>query len=165
MNKLGWAGGALALSLLVAPAVFGTHEPDHRFTVYGTVYDDQGRPTPDVKVFVVDTRVDQGVTAFTGRNGKYEALLHLHDADLGNEIVVTALKERKTVRVEFNPKDKTTPRKVRLDFGAPGVGSSGVGLSGTVIVLMVALVAGALAGIAFARRRKPSAKKAGKKGR
>ena len=165
MNKLGWAGGTFAFLFLVASAAFGTHEADHRFTVYGTVYDDQGQPAPDVKVFVVDVRVDQGVTAFTDRSGKYEALLHLHNADLGDEIVVTALKERKTVRADFNPKDKSTPRKVRLDFGAPGAGSSSMGSKGIVIVLMVALVAGAAAGVAFARRRKTSVKKAGKKGR
>lgn len=165
MNKLRWAGGAFVGLFLVASAALATHEPDHRFTVYGTVYDETGQPAPDMKVFVVNERLDQGVTAFTDGKGNYEALFHLHNADLGDEIIVTARKERKTVRADFNPKDRSTPRKVRLDFGAPGAGGSGSGSKGMVNVLIVALVVGGLVGVVFARRRKKSAGKSGRKGR
>ena len=160
----GWVFGALWLLLLCAPPALATHEADHRFIVYGTVRDDHGRPVPDAKVIVVDPRVDQGMTAFTGSDGDYEALLHLHNADLGDEITVTALDQKKTVRAEFDPNDKTTPRKARVDFGAApseAPGSKGYG-AGAVLGAALIIVAAAVA-LHRRRRRKGSATQKGRK--
>lgn len=120
MERVQWAGFSPALLwflVLFAPPAFATHEVDHRFIVHGTVRDGQGRPVPDAKVIVVASRLNEGMTAFTDRNGRYEALLHLHNSDLGDEIIVTAMDQRKSIRVEFDPNDLSTPRGAEVDFG------------------------------------------------
>lgn len=142
----------LALLLFATP-VFATHDVDHRFVVYGTVRDDRGNPVADAKVIVADSRVNEGMTAFTGRNGDYDALLHLHNTDLGDEITVTALGERKTIRAEFDPNDKTTPRKVRVDFGAaPNKTSGSKKWYEGKAVLGTAMVVGAAVAVTLLRR-------------
>ncbi|HEY4485621.1 MAG TPA: carboxypeptidase-like regulatory domain-containing protein, partial [Nitrospiria bacterium] len=81
-RKVFWAGVTAVLWLNAVPAL-ATHEVDHRFMVYGTVRDDQGRPVRDAKVIVVDPRLSEsGMTAFTDGSGYYEAVLHLHNTDL-----------------------------------------------------------------------------------
>lgn len=117
-----WVWGIVPVLIFFVSPAFATHEMDHRFIVHGTVRDDRGNPVANAKVIVVDPRLDQGMTAFTDRNGDFEALLHLHNTDLGDEIIVTALDQKKTVRAEFDPNDKSTARKARVDFGAPGTG-------------------------------------------
>jgi len=170
IGRWAWGGGAwLVLFVLVPSQGFATHETDHRFTVYGTIRDDQGHPVADTKVIVVDPRLDEGMTAFTDRNGDYEALLHLHSTDLGDEIVVTALDRRKSVRAEFDPNDKVTVRKARVDFGAPGTGGLGSGWFGVPVLAVAALTVGA--GIVFLyvrrgqRRRHSVSQNSGTKGR
>ncbi|HET6464735.1 MAG TPA: carboxypeptidase-like regulatory domain-containing protein [Nitrospiria bacterium] len=165
-----WGGGAwLVLFVLASSQALATHETDHRFTVYGTVHDDQGHPVADTKVIVVDPRLDEGMTAFTDHNGDYEALLHLHSTDLGDEIVVTALDRRKSIRAEFDPNDKVTVRKARVDFGSPGTDHPASGWFGAPVLAGAALVVGA--GVAFIyfrrrqRRRHPASQKSSTKGR
>ncbi|MBI3595687.1 MAG: carboxypeptidase regulatory-like domain-containing protein [Nitrospirae bacterium] len=162
--KWGWGAWLFLLVLLSSPA-FATHETDHRFTVYGTVHDDHGHPVADTKVIVVDPRLDEGMTAFTDRNGDFEALLHFHSTDLGDEIIVTALDQRKTIRAEFEPNDKVSVRKARVDFGAPGTDHPVSGWFGVPV-----LAGGALAvGVAFVylrrrrRRRHPASQKSRKR--
>lgn len=162
-----WFWGIWVLLLLAAP-VFATHEADHRFTVYGTVHDDRGDPVADAKVIVVDPRLDEGMTAFTDRNGDFEALLHLHNTDLGDEIIVTVLDQKKTIRAEFDPNDKVTFRKARVDFGAPGSGRSRSGWYGTRTLTGAVLIVAAAVFIVLRRSRRrmhPTSKKSRKKGR
>ena len=155
------------LMLLASPA-FATHETDHRFTVYGTVRDDRGNPVADARVIVVDPRLDEGMTAFTDRNGDFEALLHLHNADLGDEIIVTALDQKKTIRAEFDPNDKVTVRKARVDFGAPGSGRPKSGWDESRIWIgAVLIVAAATIFMVYQRvrhRKHPASSKSRKKG-
>jgi hypothetical protein len=164
-----WIWGVLGGLLLFSSPAIATHEADHRFTVYGTVHDEGGKPVKDAKVIVVDPRLDEGMTAFTDRNGDYEALLHLHNTDLGDEIIVTVLDQRKSVRAEFDPGDKVTVRKARVDFGAPGSDRPGSGWSGSPALLGSVLLAMAVTVYIYfrrSRRRKHRAsKKARKKGR
>lgn len=159
---------ALMVLFIFAPPVFATHEMDHRFTIYGTVHDDRGDPVADAKVIVVDPRLDEGMTAFTDRNGDYEALLHLHNTDLGDEVVITALDQRKTVRAEFDPNDKVTARKARVDFGAPGSDRPKSGWDESRIWIgAVLIVAAAAIFMVFQRvrhRKHPASKKSRKKG-
>jgi hypothetical protein len=140
------------LFILSSSPAFATHEVDHRFTVYGTVYDDRGRPVADTKVIVVDPRLDEGMTVFTDRNGEFEALLHLHNTDLGDEIIVTALDQRKTIRAEFDPNDKVTVRKGRIDIGAPGTGRPGFWGIGMSVLAGTVLMAGVTVAFVFWRR-------------
>jgi hypothetical protein len=111
--------------------------------VYGYVRDAQGHTAQDIKVMVVDNRIGEGSTAFTDRNGYYEVLLHLHDANQGDEITITTPNETKTINANFDPEDHTTERKVQVDFGGPpsagsSSGSAVVWMSGAGVVLMIA---------------------------
>lgn len=117
---LGLAGLA-ALSYPVASLAM--HEVDHRFTVDGYVCGPDGRPAPDVRVSVQDTRVSVGAAAYTDSQGYYKAALHLHNENRGDPIAVTALEEQKRVAAEFDPKDARSERKVRVNFGS-GCGSA-----------------------------------------
>ncbi|HEY5648998.1 MAG TPA: carboxypeptidase-like regulatory domain-containing protein [Nitrospiria bacterium] len=147
--------------LSLAPPAYSTHEADHRFEVFGTVRDAGGKPVADAKVIIVDSRVDQGTTVFTGSDGKYKATLHLHNENLGDEIVVAAQGDRKTVRAEFDPADTESKRSVRVDFGAPAApGSENRGIGkiaalGSVLLVIAALV------VVYARksRRRSGGKK------
>ena len=147
----GWSAWPILFIVSSSPA-FATHENDHRFTVYGTVHDDRGHAVADIKVIVVDPRLDEGMTVFTDRNGEFEALLHLHNADRGDEIIVTALDQRKTVRAEFDPNDKVTVRKARVDFGASESRVPGFWGGGMSMLAGAVLMAGAAAAFVFWRR-------------
>lgn len=102
---------------LFTVSAWATHENDHRYKVYGEVRDNTGKPTPDVKVMITLTRVDEGNTVFTDKNGHYETILHIHSENLGDEIIVNAKDESKKIRAEFDPNDKSTERGSRVDFG------------------------------------------------
>lgn len=163
--KRGGVGWLIGIILSSSPAL-ATHEVDHRFTVYGTVHDDQGLPVADAKVIVVDPRLDEGMTAFTDPDGDYEALLHLHNSDLGDQIIVTALDQRKTVRAEFDPGDKVTVRKIRVDFGASGTDHPASRWFKVSAVAGAALTAVGVAFVIWRRRqRKLTAHSPRKKGR
>ncbi len=168
MTGLFHAGGALGVTialLLIVPPVFATHEVDHRFIVFGTVRDAQGSPIPDAKVIVVDPRLNEGMTAFTDRRGDYEALLHLHSTDVGDEIIVTALDQRKSIRAEFDPNDVRTDRKVRVDFGPAEAAPPPQSRTRTGLVMGLILAVGAVAGFVLFRRyqRKGSVSPKGRK--
>lgn len=161
-----WVWGIVPVLIFFASPALATHEMDHRFIVHGTVRDDRGNPVANAKVIVVDPRLDQGMTAFTDRNGDFEALLHLHNTDLGDEIIVTALDQKKTVRAEFDPNDKSTARKARVDFGPPGTGRSGSEWYGSRMLAGAALVIAAGVFVLFRRyrrRKHPPSQKSRKK--
>jgi hypothetical protein len=131
--------------VILPTTVWATHEADHRYTVYGYVRDAKGHAVQDVKVMVVDNRIGEGSTAFTDRHGYYEVLLHLHDANVGDEIAITTPDETKTITAQFNPEDHTTERRVQVDFGAP----PSEGASGNITTLWVYGAGAALAIAAF----------------
>ena len=163
-RRIAWIGFAAALSLNAVPS-WATHEADHRFRVHGSVRDDQGRPLKDAKVIVVDPRLSEsGVTAFTDGSGNYEAVLHLHNTDLGDEIIVTTAGQRKTVRAEFDPADRTSVRGARVDFGAAASGTSGSGGAGGTVLTGAAAAAAAIAAGVWLRRKRRRASASPKKG-
>ncbi|MBI3621608.1 MAG: carboxypeptidase regulatory-like domain-containing protein [Nitrospirae bacterium] len=94
------------------------HEVDHRLTIYGTVRDAQGKPVADARVIISATRLGEGATAFTDRQGYYESTLHVHDTDLGEPIEVSTGDDTKRISAEFNPQDKSTERRMEVSFGA-----------------------------------------------
>ena len=98
-------------------ALYATHETDHRYTIFGGVRDEGGRPMPDTRVIVTDTRLGEGSTTFTRNDGSYEVTLHLHNDNLGDEIVINAHGEEKRIKASFDPSDKFNERKSRVDFG------------------------------------------------
>jgi hypothetical protein len=153
----------LLLSIVLATPAWATHEAEHRFTVYGTVRDDHGAPVSGERVIVVDKRLDQANTTFTDGEGYYEALLHIHDSDLGDEIAVMAGDKQKSIRAEFDPKDHETERKAKVDFGAPPSAESPGSPAAQKIGLLAIVVAGAallmIGLIRYGKRSKPKGRK------
>ena len=96
--------------------VFATHENDHRFIVEGHITDSNGNGIPNTKVFIRAEVLETGVTAFSNQAGFYSALLHLHNADAGKSITVTALGTSKDITADFDPADKDTERKGVVDI-------------------------------------------------
>lgn len=111
------------LSLLIyiglAGSVFAMHEMDHRYTVLGYVRDGQGVAKPGV-VVTIEHKGGVKQQTKTNSSGYYESLFHLHNANLGDEMVVTAGSEVKRIVTAFDPEDKFADRKSQVDFGAPG---------------------------------------------
>lgn len=101
------------------------HEVDHRFTVSGYVRDKEGRPLGNARVYVKDLRDSKidAVTGYADSSGHYKAVIHLHNENAGDPIQVTALEDKlgfqeaKKVQAEFDPKDLTSERQVKVDFG------------------------------------------------
>lgn len=140
---LGAAGAFIMMQLGWAPVVTATHEADHRFTVEGFVCGDGGRPVGKSEVVVKDPRISLGQTVETNERGYYKATLHLHNDNLGDVLVIQAAGEEQRTKVQFDPKDLETERKVRVDFGS-GCQSTVEGLPRWVYVT----VAGSLVGVA-----------------
>ncbi len=118
-----WSRGAPArvtVFLLAAfpIAAWATHEADHRFTVEGFVCGNDGRSNPNVEVVVKDTRVSVGATVSTDEDGYYKAILHLHNDNLGDPVLVIAGSEERRIKVQFDPKDLETERRVQVNFGS-----------------------------------------------
>ncbi|MEX5214032.1 MAG: hypothetical protein NW703_07690 [Nitrospiraceae bacterium] len=126
-----------------APVVTATHEADHRFTVEGFVCGDDGRPVGKSEVVVKDPRISLGQTVETDERGYYKSTLHLHNDNLGDVLVIQASGEEQRTKVQFDPKDLESERKVRVDFGS--------GCQSTVDELpqwVYVTVAGSLVGVA-----------------
>jgi hypothetical protein len=93
------------------------HEVDHRFTVEGHVCGGDGRPVPETKVIVKDTRVSIGTAVFTDSRGYYKAVLHLHNDNRGDPILVAALEEEQKVTAQFEAADVKSERQVTVNIG------------------------------------------------
>ena len=108
------------VSIFILPHVaFAEHEADHRYFVSGFVRDEAGNPKKDV-VVSIEHRGGQKKTATTNRRGYYEVMFHLHDDNIGDEIVVTAGNEVKRHTMAFDRSDHVSERRGEVNFGAPG---------------------------------------------
>ncbi len=94
------------------------HEADHRFTISGYVYDDQGKPLSNTAVVVRDISSTVIGTTKTSSNGSYRVKLHLHDEALGIKLLVIANEKEKEIVVDFDPYDASTERVTEVNFGA-----------------------------------------------
>lgn len=162
-----FAAAFVAAFLTLSSAVIATHEADHRFTVEGFVCGPDGQPVTDEKVIVKDTRVSVTATAYTDGSGYYKAVLHLHDDNVGDPLLVKVQGKEQRAKVEFDPKDHSTERAISITFGAgcearalsPG---PWVYYSAGIVVVLVAAYAGVR--MVRSQRRLPGrkGKKAGK---
>ena len=109
---------AVSVFILFLPWAGAMHEADHRFTVDGYVCGPDGKPIPEAPVLVKDTRVSVGATVYTDANGYYKTILHLHNDNVGDPLLIEAGKERQERKIEFDPKDTETERTLRVHFGA-----------------------------------------------
>jgi hypothetical protein len=120
-------GALLGGGAWIGSVALAMHEVNHRLTIYGSVRDAKGQPISDARVIVSATRLGEGATAFTDRQGYYESTLHIHDTDLGEPIDVSTGDETKRIAAQFNPQDTTTERRMEVDFGPVAVSASGAG--------------------------------------
>lgn len=108
----------LIATLSLPSVLFASHAADHRFTVEGFVCGKDGRPGANVEVLVKDTRITVGQTVTTDGDGYYKVTLHLHNDNVGDPLLVEAGGEQKNFKIQFDPNDLETERKLRVDFGS-----------------------------------------------
>lgn len=135
------AATAVLFGLIVSPAVlFATHEADHRFTVEGFVCGADGKGDANVAVLVKDTRISYGQTVTTDGEGFFTATFHLHNDNLGDPLLVEAKGEQQNPKVQFDPKDMESERKIQVNFGSGCVHDRGT----TPVWLLASLGVGAV---------------------
>ena len=146
IGRIGLAASVCCIffGLAIPSEVTATHEADHRFAVEGYVCGADGKAIASVDVLVKDTKTSSGQIVKTNSYGYYKATFHLHNDNLGDPILVEAGGEQQNRKVEFDPKDLESERKIRVNFGAGcessdpppwlwvGVGALVVGAGGVV---------------------------------
>jgi LPXTG-motif cell wall-anchored protein len=136
-----------------ADSLFAMHEADHRYLVFGYVRDGQGESRGNIQVSL-EHKAGQKYTVKTNGSGYYETIFHLHDDNLGDEVVVTVSAETKRHTIAFDLKDKHSARKGQVDFGAHEKGAPlSYWLGGGGALLMAAAV------FFFLKKKKPIEKK------
>ncbi len=124
-NKLGAYKNLFLILFILTGVLDGSamnalaeHEADHRFTISGYVYDDQGKPVSNSAVVVRDVSSTVIGTTKTSSNGAYRVKLHLHDDALGRKLLVIANQKEKEIVVDFDPYDVSTERVTEVNFGS-----------------------------------------------
>ncbi|NGZ10944.1 MAG: hypothetical protein CV088_16435 [Nitrospira sp. LK70] len=105
------------MNVVFPPLAQATHEADHRFMVEGYVCDQNGKGLPNTDVLVKDIRISYGQVVRTDGDGYYKAMFHLHNDNLDDPLLVEARGERQNLKIQFDPKDLESERKVRVNFG------------------------------------------------
>lgn len=125
LGNRAWRGAGLSVALaggLLAAAipslVLATHEADHRFTVEGFVCGADGDGVPGTDVLVKDTKISYGQVVKTESDGYYKATFHLHNDNLGDPLLVEAKGEQQNHKIQFDPKDLESERKIQVNFGS-----------------------------------------------
>ena len=95
-----------------------THEADQRYTVEGFVCKADGTPSANTEVLVKDTRISYGQTVTTDDGGYYKAAFHLHNDNLGDPLLVEVKGEQQHRKIQFDPKDLESERKIQVNFGS-----------------------------------------------
>ncbi len=128
--------------------------------VEGYVCGQDGKGLSSTDVLVKDTRISYGQVVRTDGDGYYKAMFHLHNDNLGDPLLVEARGEQQNLKIEFDPKDLESERKIKVNFG------TGCDVSGPPVWLlwgggaMVAAV-GTIIGMKLVRsQRKPERGKA-----
>jgi hypothetical protein len=75
-------------------------------------------PAPTLRCWVKDTRITVGQTVTTDGDGYYKVTLHLHNDNVGDPLLVEVGGEQKNFKIQFDPNDLETERKLRVDFGS-----------------------------------------------
>ena len=116
----GWLTAILGLagSLSFPILLFASHAADHRFTVEGFVCGPDGKGRAGAEVLVKDTRVTVGQTVTSDSDGYYKVTLHLHNDNVGDPLLVETGGEQQHRKIEFDPNDLETERKLWVNFGS-----------------------------------------------
>lgn len=105
----------LALLSLTAPTE-ATHEVDHRYLVLGYVRDAKDRPVAGATVRVVREKTGLAYEGETDAEGFYLVVVHLHDEDLGDRLLVRVGAATLRVEARFEPGNARDLRGTRGDF-------------------------------------------------
>lgn len=162
-RSLEWALAIAAVVNFVPSVGSATHEADHRFTVEGRVCGTDGKGSTNVDVMVKDTRISYGQVVKTDGEGYYKATFHLHNDNLGDPLLIEAGGERQEQKVQFDPKDLETERKIQVNFGsgcAPDVTSPPIWVYAGAGAGAVAI--GGFVGLKLVRSRRKQGQKRGK---
>ncbi len=123
---LGILLGTFLVAFLLLQTVSATHEEDHSFTVSGTVISTNGYPVADVLVEAVDITYenDSYTSGKTDRAGKFSLVMHIHDDQFGDTILIRAANITKDIIADFTLGDDETHRGVEgIEFiVSPDVG-------------------------------------------
>jgi hypothetical protein len=76
-----------------------------------------GKAVANTDVLVKDTKISYGQVVKTDGYGYYKATFHLHNDNLGDPVLVEARGEQQERKVEFDPKDLESERKIQVNFG------------------------------------------------
>ena len=106
-----------ALGIWPTNSAVALHEIDHRFTVEGRVCGADGQGLEGVKVIVKDTRVSVGTSGITDEEGFYKAILHLHNDNQGDPLLIKALDWEKKAKVDIDAQDIETERVITVNLG------------------------------------------------
>lgn len=169
-----WGGAGLVLATTCGIVIatlpsraFATHEADHRFTVEGFVCGAEGKGVAGIDVLVKDTKISYGQIVKTDGDGYYLAKFHLHNDNLGDPLLVEAKGEQQNLKVQFDPKDLETERKIQVNFGTGCVHD--VGRPPMWVFAGIGAVAVAIGGFVgaklFRSRRKQEQKRAKSQGK
>ena len=85
--------------------------------VEGYVCGPDGKASSNVDVLVKDTKISYGQVVKTDGDGYYKATFHLHNDNLGDPLLVEARGEQQDLKVDFDPKDLESERKIQVNFG------------------------------------------------
>lgn len=85
--------------------------------VEGYVCGQDGRGLSNIDVLVKDTRISYGQVVRTNGDGYYKAMFHLHNDNLGDPLLVEARGEQQNYKIQFDPKDLESERKILVNFG------------------------------------------------
>ena len=99
----------LVAVILATGPVGAEHEADHRYTVEGYVLGVDQNPLAGVPV-VIRLGDDRSTRGTTDNSGHYSLRLHVHNADLGKRIAVSAGAHSADVQIAFDPGNTTTSR-------------------------------------------------------
>lgn len=106
----------VALVLLGAQPVSATHKTDHRYTVWGEIKYEDGKPASEVTVHLLVKGGEQIGEVKADRNGRYRIVLHVHNEDVYKVFDMRVNDVTRKVRLLFNPNDVQTERGQRIDL-------------------------------------------------
>lgn len=109
-------GLAVATVLSLTAPVEATHAVDHRYLVLGYVTDAKGKPLPRAVIRVVREKTGLSYAAEPDTEGFYVVVVHLHDEDLLDRLLVGAGTTTIRVEAQFERGNGTDPRGTRVDF-------------------------------------------------
>lgn len=105
-----------ALLVAASPLARATHQVDHRYTVSGTIAYEDGTPAEHVPVHFTVANGHPIGTVKSDKQGRYKAILHVHNDDLRKVFDMHVAGQDRKVRILFDPGDTKTDRGQRIDF-------------------------------------------------